>query len=56
VLRGGGKALCYQQAGQSLTCYKGIKNIFALTMITEIGDVKRFPHRRKLVSCRMETA
>jgi transposase len=40
----------YQEAVQSLTCYKGIKNIFALTMITEIGDVKRFPHPRKLVS------
>jgi transposase len=40
----------YQNAVQSLTCYKGIKNIFALTMITEIGDIKRFPHPRKLVS------
>ena len=40
----------YQEAVQSLTCYKGIKNIFALTMITEIGDIKRFPHPRKLVS------
>jgi transposase len=40
----------YQPAVQSLTCYKGIKNIFALTMITEIGDIKRFPHPRKLVS------
>jgi len=35
---------------QALTCYKGIKNLFALTMITEIGDVKRFPHPRQLVS------
>ena len=25
---------------------KGIKNLFALTMITEIGDIKRFPHPR----------
>ena len=40
----------YQSAVQSLTCYKGIKNIFALTMITEIGDIKRFSHPRKLVS------
>ena len=40
----------YQRAVQSLTCYKGIKNIFALTMITEIGDIKRFPHPRQLVS------
>jgi transposase len=40
----------YQQAVHSLTCYKGIKNIFALTMIAEIGDIKRFSHPRKLVS------
>lgn len=40
----------YQQAVQALTCYKGIKNIFALTMVTEIGDIKRFPHPRQLVS------
>ena len=40
----------YEKSVQALTCYKGIKNIFALTMITEIGDVKRFPHPRQLVS------
>ncbi len=34
---------------QALTCYKGIKNIFALTMITEIGDITRFTHLRQLV-------
>jgi transposase len=34
----------YQEAVQSLTCYKGIKNLFALTMITEIGDIQRFAH------------
>ena len=40
----------YQKSVQALTCYKGIKTIFALTMITEIGDVQRFPHPRQLVS------
>jgi len=40
----------YEKPVQALTCYKGIKNFFALTMITEIGDVKRFPHPRQLVS------
>ena len=40
----------YRETVQSLTCYKGIKNIFALTMIAEIGDIKRFSHPRKLVS------
>ena len=38
----------YQQAVSALTCYKGIKNLFALTMITEIGDIKRFVHPRQL--------
>ena len=37
----------YEQWVQALTCYKGIKNFFALTMIIEIGDVKRFPHPRQ---------
>jgi transposase len=40
----------YQEAVRSLTCYKGIKNLFALTMITEIGDIKRFAHPRQLMS------
>ena len=40
------KTVRYEQLVQALTCYKGIKNLFALTMITEIGDIKRFPHPR----------
>jgi transposase len=40
----------YEKPVQALTCYRGIKNVFALTMITEIGSVKRFSHPRKLVS------
>lgn len=40
----------YQEPVKALTCYKGIKNLFALTIITEIGDVKRFAHPRQLVS------
>ncbi len=40
----------YREPVKALTCYKGIKYLFALTMITEIGDVKRFAHPQKLVS------
>lgn len=40
----------YQEPVKALTCYKGIKNLFALTMITEIDDVRRFAHPRQLVS------
>ena len=40
----------YREPVKALTCYKGVKNLFALTMITEIGDVKRFAHPRQLVS------
>ena len=29
----------YHERVKALTCYKGIKHLFALTMITEIGDV-----------------
>ena len=40
----------YREPVKALTCYKGVKHLFALTMITEIGDVKRFAHPQKLVS------
>ena len=40
----------YREAVKALTCYKGIKHLFAMTMITEVGDVKRFAHPQKLVS------
>lgn len=40
----------YEKPVRALTCYRGIKNLFALTMITEIGDVKRFPNPRQLTS------
>jgi len=40
----------YREKVKSLTCYHGIKNVFAMAMITEIGDVKRFPHPAKLAS------
>ena len=40
----------YREPVKALTCYKGITHLFALTMITEIGDVKRFAHPQKFVS------
>jgi transposase len=40
----------YREPVQALSCYKGIKHLFALPLITEIGDVKRFAHPRQLVS------
>lgn len=40
----------YTKPVQALTCYKGIKQTFALTIITEIGDITRFAHPRQLVS------
>jgi len=40
----------YKKQVNALVCYKGIKNIFAMVMITEIGDIKRFNHPRQLVS------
>jgi len=40
----------YAKPVQALTCYKGIKNVFAMVIITEIGDIKRFAHPGALVS------
>lgn len=40
----------YQKRVKALTVYKGIKNIWAMTLITEIGDVNRFSHPGQLAS------
>lgn len=40
----------YKEKVKSLICYHGIKNIFAMVMITEIGNVKRFNHPNQLSS------
>lgn len=40
----------YQESVSALTCYKGVKNLFALTIITAVGDIKRFPHPRQLTA------
>jgi transposase len=40
----------YWERVSALTCYKGVKNLFAPTMITEIGDIKRFPHPNQLTA------
>ncbi len=40
----------YEKPVQPLTCDKGFKNLFVLTMIIEIGDVKHDPHPQQLAS------
>lgn len=40
----------YKKPVEALVCYKGIKNLTALTIIAEIGDIKRFNHPKRLVS------
>ena len=40
----------YKKQVSSLICYHGIKNIFAMVMITEIGNVNRFAHPSQLSS------
>ncbi|MCK6608999.1 MAG: IS110 family transposase [Flavobacterium sp.] len=40
----------YKKQVSSLICYHGIKNIFAMVMITEIGNVNRFAHPNQLSS------
>jgi transposase len=44
------KAERYQKRVNALVCYHGIKNIFAMVMITEIGDINRFAHPNQLTS------
>ena len=40
----------YKKKKEALCCFRGISTMSAMTLITEIGDVKRFNHPRKLTS------
>lgn len=40
----------YKTKVQALTCYRGIDILLGLRIITEIGDIKRFPHPKNLMS------
>lgn len=40
----------YDKAAKALQCIRGIETTTALTLLTEIGDIRRFAHPKKLVS------
>lgn len=40
----------YQKKVEALCCYRGIGELTAMTLITELGDIKRFPHPKQLTS------
>ena len=40
----------YQKKSQALSCLKGIDTLSAMTLITELGDIRRFAHPKKVVS------
>lgn len=40
----------YAEAHKALSCYRGINSIYAMKIILEIGDIRRFSHPTKLVS------
>ena len=40
----------YRKKIKSLIAYRGIKTLIAMTIVTEIWDVNRFPHPKRLVS------
>jgi transposase len=45
----------YKKRADALCCFKGIKTLTAMTLITELGDIKRFNHPMKLTSyCGMD--
>jgi transposase len=45
----------YNERVKSLICFKGIGILSAMTIITELGDIRRFPHPNKIVSyCGMD--
>jgi transposase len=40
----------YQKKCQALIAFKGIDILSAMTLTTELGDIRRFPHPKKVVS------
>lgn len=40
----------YKKKTDSLNCFRGVDTLTAMTLITEIGDVKRFKHPKRLTS------
>jgi transposase len=47
----------YKERVKSLICFRGISTLAAMVIITELGDIKRFPHPKKIVSyCGMDIA
>lgn len=38
----------YKEKMSALLCYRGISTVFALTILTEIGEIKRFKHPKSL--------
>ncbi len=49
------QSLTYKTKVDALCCFKGIKTLTAMTLITELGDIKRFDHPMKVTSyCGMD--
>lgn len=40
----------YKESVESLKCFRGIETLTALTIVTELGDVRRFSNPKKIVS------
>lgn len=40
----------YKDKVAALICYRGISQLTAITLVTELGDIKRFSHPRQLTS------
>jgi transposase len=45
-----GRAQAYQERVKALICYRGIGKLTAMTIITELGDIRRFGHPRRVTS------
>lgn len=40
----------YKDKVKALNCFRGIKTLSSLTLITELGDIRRFPHPSKVTA------
>lgn len=49
-IEGFAQSEAYREGVKSLCCYRGIDTLTAMTLVTELGDIRRFSHPRQLCS------
>lgn len=49
-IEGFSRSEVYREGVKALCCYRGVETLTAMTLVTELGDIRRFRHPRQLCS------